>query len=461
MNLELIQEKWDDILQSFKEEHSISDISFKSWLLPLEPTSIEDDTLIVVFDPKDDQESDPDQMAINYITKKYAKFLAIMISEVCGFTKEVKLRFALPGEFSTPAIHETFIPKSANYATSNLNAKYTFDTFVVGGNNKFARQASLAVSESPGEAYNPLYIYGGPGLGKTHLLHSIGNFIINENPDKKVLYVTSEQFLNEVIEGIRGSNSSNAITKTREKYRSVDILLIDDIQILIGKESTQQEFFNTFNTLYLAGKQIVITSDKPPKEMETLEERIRSRFESGLMADIGNPDYETRMAILRKKVESEKINLSDDILDYIAENIKSNIRELEGALNKLIAYSNLEKSEITMDIAMRELQNIIYPDKPREVTPQLIIEVVSEHYNIPMEKMLSKDRSKSVSRPRQIAMFLCNTMTDATLEGIGQLLNGRDHSTILHGRNVIEEEYNNDEEFRKQIDTIKKKINPN
>lgn len=381
MNLELIQEKWDDILQSFKEEHSISDISFKSWLLPLEPTSIEDDTLIVVFDPKDDQESDPDQMAINYITKKYAKFLAIMISEVCGFTKEVKLRFALPGEFSTPAINETFIPKSANYATSNLNAKYTFDTFVVGGNNKFARQASLAVAESPGEAYNPLYIYGGPGLGKTHLLHSIGNFIINENPDKKVLYVTSEQFLNEVIEGIRGSNSSNAITKTREKYRSVDILLIDDIQILIGKESTQQEFFNTFNTLYLAGKQIVITSDKPPKEMETLEERIRSRFESGLMADIGNPDYETRMAILRKKVESEKINLSDDILDYIAENIKSNIRELEGALNKLIAYANLEKSEITMDIAMRELQNIIYPDKPREVTPQLIIEVVSEHYN--------------------------------------------------------------------------------
>ena len=423
--------------------------------------SIEDDTLIVVFDPKDDQESDPDQMAINYITKKYAKFLAIMISEVCGFTKEVKLRFALPGEFSTPAINETFIPKSANYATSNLNAKYTFDTFVVGGNNKFARQASLAVAESPGEAYNPLYIYGGPGLGKTHLLHSIGNFIINENPDKKVLYVTSEQFLNEVIEGIRGSNSSNAITKTREKYRSVDILLIDDIQILIGKESTQQEFFNTFNTLYLAGKQIVITSDKPPKEMETLEERIRSRFESGLMADIGNPDYETRMAILRKKVESEKINLSDDILDYIAENIKSNIRELEGALNKLIAYANLEKSEITMDIAMRELQNIIYPDKPREVTPQLIIEVVSEHYNIPMEKMLSKDRSKSVSRPRQIAMFLCNPMTDATLEGIGQLLNGRDHSTILHGRNVIEEEYNNDEEFRKQIDIIKKKINPN
>lgn len=456
MNLDIIQEKWEEILLNFKEEHSLSDISYKSWLLPLDPYAIDNGTLIVIFDPKNDQESEPDQMAVNYITRKYAKFLGVMISEVCGFNQEIKVKFVLPGNSSA-----FLIPQSANYASSNLNAKYTFDTFVVGENNKFARQASLAIAESPGEAYNPLYIYGGPGLGKTHLLHSIGNFILNDSPDKKVLYVTSEQFLNEVIDGIRSSGNSNAITKTREKYRSVDILLIDDIQILIGKESTQQEFFNTFNSLYLAGKQIVITSDKPPKEMETLEERIRSRFESGLMADIGNPDYETRMAILRKKVESEKINLSDDILDYIADNIKSNIRELEGALNKLIAYSNLEKSEITMEIAMRELQNIIYPDKPREVTPQLIIEVVSEHYNIPMEKMLSKDRSKSVSRPRQIAMYLCNTMTDATLEGIGQLLNGRDHSTILHGRNVIEEEYNNDEEFHKQIDTIKKKINPN
>ena len=461
MNLQLIQEKWDDILQNLQLEHSISDISFNSWLKPLQPYAIENDTLVIVFNPNDDEESEPYQMAISYITKKYSKFLSVMISEMCHLDKEIKLKFILPNEIEGKEVDQTFIPKSENYASSNLNAKYTFDTFVVGGNNKFARQASLAVAESPGEAYNPLYIYGGPGLGKTHLLHSIGNFILNENPEKKVLYVTSEQLLNEVIEGIRSSNSSNIMSKMREKYRSVDVLLIDDIQIIIGKESTQQEFFNTFNTLYLAGKQIVITSDKPPKEMETLEERIRSRFESGLMADIGNPDYETRMAILRKKIESEKVEISDEVMDYIAENIKSNIRELEGALNKLIAYAVLEKTDITMDIAMRELQNIIYPDKPREVTPQLIIEVVSEHYNISMEKMLSKDRSKSVSRPRQIAMFLCNTMTDATLDGIGQLLNGRDHSTILHGRNVIEEEYNNDEEFRKQIDTIKKKINPN
>jgi chromosomal replication initiator protein len=463
MELEQIKAKWEDILVTLKTEYSITEISFNSWLKPLVPFSLENDTLMIVFHPQNDEDAEPDQMAINYITRKYSKFLSIVISETFGLEEEIKLKFVSPMEAFDKADEVTREPEqnSLNYATSHLNAKYTFDTFVVGGNNKFARQASLAVAESPGEAYNPLYIYGGPGLGKTHLLHSIGNFILNASPDKKVLYVTSEQFLNEVIEGIRNSSNSNIMTKTREKYRSVDVLLIDDIQILIGKESTQQEFFNTFNTLYLAGKQIVITSDKPPKEMETLEERIRSRFESGLMADIGNPDYETRMAILRKKVESEKINFSDDVLDYIAENIQSNIRELEGALNKLIACSNLEKKEITLDIAMQELQNIISPDKPREVTPQLIIEVVSEHYNVSMEKMLSKDRSKSVSKPRQIAMYLCKTMTSSTLDGIGQLLNGRDHSTIIHGYNVIEEEYNTDEEFRKQIDTIKKKINPN
>ena len=460
MEFELIKNKWNDILAALKTEYGLSDISFNSWLKPLIPFSFEDNTLTVIFQPE--EESEPDQMAISYITKKYSKFLSVIICEMFELEEEIGLNFVSPSEVSQDdeVYHEAFEPKSSNYAASNLNSKYTFHTFVVGGNNKFARQASLAVAESPGEAYNPLYIYGGPGLGKTHLLHSIGNFILNESPNKKVLYVTSEQFLNEVIEGIR-SNNNSTMSKTREKYRSVDVLLIDDIQILIGKESTQQEFFNTFNTLYLSGKQIVITSDKPPKEMETLEERIRSRFESGLMADIGNPDYETRMAILRKKVESEKIKLNDEILDYIAENIKSNIRELEGALNKLIAYSNLEKKEITLEIAKKELQNIISPDKPREVTPQLIIEVVSEHYNISMEKMLSKDRSKSVSKPRQIAMYLCKDMTNSTLDGIGQLLNGRDHSTIIHGYKAIEEEYNTDEEFKKQIDTIKKKINPN
>ena len=237
--------------------------------------------------------------------------------------------------------------------------------------------------------------------------------------------------------------------------------MIDDVQVIIGKESTQEEFFHTFNALHSAGKQIILTSDKPPKDMETLEERIRSRFEWGLMADIGAPDYETRMAILRRKVESDDMSLSDDILNYIANNIKSNIRELEGALNKLLAYSNLEKTEITMEIAKKELQNIITPDKPREITPQLIIEVVSEHFQISLDQMISKNRSNEIARPRQIAMYLCKTMTDIPLDSIGSLLGGRDHSTIIHGIKKIADEYDSNEQTRNLIETIKKKINPN
>ena len=291
-------------------------------------------------------------------------------------------------------------------------------------------------------------------------MHSIGHFIIDQNPDTKVLYVTSEEFTNEVIESIRNGNSS-AMTKFRDKYRTVDVLMIDDIQFIIGKESTQEEFFHTFNTLQTQGKQIILTSDKPPKEMETLEERIRSRFEWGLMADIGVPDYETRMAILRKKAESDNFDIDDEVLSYIANNIKSNVRELEGALNKLLAYNNLVHIPITMDIAEKELSNIITPDKPREITPQLIIEVVSEHYHISVDQMISKTRSSDVAKPRQIAMYLCKNMTESPLDTIGSLLGGRDHSTIIHGIKKVTEEYEKNETTRNMIETIKKKINPN
>ena len=291
-------------------------------------------------------------------------------------------------------------------------------------------------------------------------MHSIGHFILERNPDAKIICVTAEEFTNEVIESIRSGNAA-AMNKFREKYRTIDVLMIDDVQFIIGKESTQEEFFHTFNALHSAGKQIILTSDKPPKEMETLEERIRSRFEWGLMADIGTPDYETRMAILRKKIEADEMNLSDEILNYIATNIKSNIRELEGALNKLLAYSNLEKTEITMEIAQKELQNIITPDKPKEITPQLIIEVVSEHFQISLDQMISKNRSKDIARPRQIAMYLCKNMTDTPLDSIGALLGGRDHSTIIHGVQKISDEYESDETTRSLIDTIKKQINPN
>ena len=429
--MDKILEKWDEILSTVKHEHDISDISFDTWIRPLEVYGVEGSTLYILVPSE--------QM-----------------------THEIK--FILPEQTKNIRTGNSGVPKknalSEKADRSNLNPNYTFDTFVVGSNNRFAQSASLAVAESPGEAYNPLYIYGGPGLGKTHLMHSIGHFILERNPNAKVLYVTSEEFTNEVIESIRSGNAS-AMNKLREKYRTIDVLMVDDVQFIIGKESTQEEFFHTFNALHSAGKQIILTSDKPPKDMETLEDRIRSRFEWGLIADIGTPDYETRMAILRRKVEADDMKLSDEILNYIATNIKSNIRELEGALNKLLAYSNLEKTDITMEIAMKELQNIITPDKPREITPQLVIEVVTEHFNISLDQMISKNRSNEIARPRQIAMYLCKNMTDIPLDSIGQLLGGRDHSTIIHGIKKIADEYESNENTRNLIETIKKKINPN
>ena len=457
--MDLLQEKWKDILLSIKEENNITDISYRTWLLPLEIYAVEDDVLYILFT------TDSDQMSLNYIAKKYTLFLQVAIAELTG--KEYMLKFILPKDTASIDRSEkaTTTPQAAllgneNYRKSNLNARYTFDTFVVGGNNRFAQTASLSVAETPGEAYNPLYIYGGPGLGKTHLMHAIGNFIFEQNPNTKVLYVTSEEFVNEVIESIRSNNSATQMSKLRDKYRTVDVLMIDDIQFMIGKESTQEEFFHTFNTLHGAGKQLILTSDRPPKDMTTLEERIRTRFEMGLMADIGEPDYETRMAIIRSKVAQDGINFPDEVLDYIADNIRSNIREIEGALNKLIAYQNLQKIDITIDIAKKELQNIISPDKRREITAQFIIEVVAEHYNLTMDQMISKDRKKTVARPRQIAMYLCRTMISSPLGAIGTLLGGRDHATIIHGCNKIVEEMETNSELRRDIETIENKINP-
>ncbi|MEY8517711.1 chromosomal replication initiator protein DnaA [Lachnospiraceae bacterium 29-84] len=449
--MELILEKWGEILMTVKEEHELTDVSFETWLKPLRVYNIEGSKLYILVPSE--------QMDRNYITKRYMLPIKVAIAEIIGADYEIE--FILQEQ--TKAI-QPFKSRNPEFAANNekatLNPNYTFETFVVGKNNKFAHAASLAVSESPGEVYNPLYIYGGPGLGKTHLMQSIGHFILKQKPDKKVIYVTSEEFTNEVIDSIRNGNAS-AMTKLRDKYRTVDVLMIDDVQFIIGKESTQEEFFHTFNVLYLAGKQIILSSDKPPKDMETLEERIRSRFECGLLADIGFPDYETRMAILRRKQEMDGFHLDDEILNYISANIKSNIRELEGALNKLLAFSNLEHTEITMEVAIRELQNIISPDKPKEITPQLVIEIVAEHFNISTAQMISKNRSSEIARPRQIAMYLCKNMTGTPLEAIGTLLGGRDHSTIIHGIKKITEEYDKNENTRYLIETIKKKINPN
>ena len=430
--MEKVIEKWDEIINTVKREYDISDVSFDTWIRPLEIFAIEDNTIYILVPSE--------QMALGYISKKYLTPLRVTIVEITKI--EYNIEFILPDQAKKLKVKNIQPKKAAslNGESSNLNPNYTFDTFVVGNNNRFAHSAALAVAESPGETFNPLYIYGGPGRGKTHLLHSIGHFILNKNPEKKVIYVTSEEFTNEVIESIRNGNSSS-MTKFRDKYRKVDVLMIDDIQFIIGKESTQDEFFHTFNALQTQGKHIIITSDKPPKEMETLEERIRSRFEWGLMADIGAPEYETRMAILRKKAELDQIDISDDVLNYIATNIKYNVRELEGALNKLVAYNKLVNTPITIEIAEKELQNIITPDKPREITPQLIIEVVSEHYNITVDQMISKTRSNDIAKPRQIAMYLCKNMTDSPLDSIGELLGGRDHSTIIHGIRKVTEEY--------------------
>ena len=448
--MELILEKWEQILRTVKEEYEISDIAFDTFLKPLSIYSIEDMKLYILVPSE--------QIGVNYISKRYTLPIKVAVAEITGI--EYEIEFILPEQTKSIKSFRSkspeFIPDSDR---TNLNPNYTFDTFVVGENNKFAHAASLAVAECPGQVYNPLYIYGGPGLGKTHLMQSIGHFILKQQPDKKILYVTSEEFTNEVIDSIRNGNAS-AMTKLRDKYRTVDVLMIDDVQFIIGKESTQEEFFHTFNVLHSAGKQIILSSDKPPKEMETLEERIRSRFEWGLLADVGYPDYETRMAILRRKEEVDGFQLDDQILDYIATNIKSNIRELEGALNKLLAFSNLEHTDITMEIAVRELQNIISPDKPREITPQLVIEIVSEHFNISTDQMISKNRSNEIARPRQIAMYLCKNMTDTPLETIGALLGGRDHSTIIHGIKKITQEYETHETSHTLIEPIKKKINP-
>ncbi len=461
--MEELVKKWDDVLDYLKTEYSISDVSYNSWLKPLELFQIEDNKLYITYN------GDQNQMTIGYITRKYATPIKVTIAEITGMqfdeiifiTQENANQIKKEKNIDLIKIEESAPFEEKRMVNTTINPKFTFENFVVGRNNRFAQTAALAVAESPGEFYNPLYIYGGPGLGKTHLMQAIGNYIENQNPNTHILYVTSEEFTNEVIENMRTNNNATAMQRFRDKYRTVDVLMVDDIQFIIGKEATQEEFFHTFNALHAMGKQIVISSDKPPKDMETLDDRFKSRFDMGLMADIGYPDYETRMAILNRKIEEKNFNLDESIRKYIAENIQSNIREIEGALNKLIAFSRLEKIDITMDIAERELQNFISPNISREITPQLIIEVVAEHFNITVDQMASKNRSSSVVRPRQIAMYLCNTMTDSSLQAIGLLLGGRDHSTIIHGANKIEDEIVKDENTKNLVETIKKKINPN
>ena len=452
-----IQDNWELIKKTVKKEYDLTDISFNTWIMPLKFHNVENDVVKIVI-PSDQGH------ALNYISNKYKSYFQVTISEMMNHMYDVQFMLekeADEEDSSNPEKQKAKDPVyNINYENANLNSKYKFDTFVVGSNNKFAHSAALAVAESPGEAYNPLYIYGGAGLGKTHLMHSIGHFILEQNPKMKVLYVTSEVFTNEVIESIRSGNSA-AMNKVREKYRSVDVLMVDDVQFIIGKESTQEEFFHTFNVLHTAGKQIVLSSDKPPKEMETLEERFRSRFEWGLTCDIQAPDYETRMAILRKNAENYDKKIDDQIIQYIATNIKSNIRELEGAFNRIIAKSRIDnESMITLELAEDALKDIINPDTKREITPELIINIVSEDFGVNPEDITSKKRSAEFVLPRQVCMYLCRNFTDVSLAGIADILKKKDHTTIIHGIKKIEEDIKTNSQLKERLDIITKKLNP-
>lgn len=452
--MNIVEQNWDLILNKMKLEYCSSNISYTTWIAPLTVYEVKDNTVYILVQLR---------ASLEHIEEKYLLPFKVCIAEVTGI--EFEVAFVTDNEAVIQEKKENIIKKNrvnAIYEKANLNPKYTFDTFVVGSNNNFAHAASLAVAESPGEIYNPLFIYGGVGLGKTHLMHSVAHFILANDPSKKVLYVTSETFTNELIDALKAGKTGSelAMTKFREKYRNNDVLLIDDIQFIIGKEATQEEFFHTFNDLHGKKKQVIISSDKPPKDIETLEARLRSRFEWGLIADISSPDFETRMAILHKKEETDGYDIDNEVIKYIAMNIKSNIRELEGALNKLVALSNLENREITVKLAEEALKDIISPDEKKEVTPAFIISTVAEHFHVSVDDIRSNKRNTEIVVPRQIAMYLCSNLTSVGLKKIGSEMGGRDHSTVLHGSKKISSELKTSEDMRKTIEILKKKINP-
>jgi chromosomal replication initiator protein DnaA len=432
-------ENWQKTLELLKPE--LTAVSFDTWVYPLTPVKIDHKENKLFLSLYND-------MAKSILEGRYITIIENAVKEAFG--KKLKVVFIYSEE---PQINQEDI----NFTDElYLNPKYIFNTFVIGNNNRFAHAASLAVAESPSKAYNPLFIYGGAGLGKTHLMHAIGHYILQQNPKSKVLYVSSEMFTNELIKAIREDKN----VEFRNKYRSIDVLLIDDIQFIEKKERTQEEIFHTFNTLYEANKQIIISSDRPPKEITTLEERLRSRFEWGLIADIQPPDYETRVAILRNKSELEGLESTDSLIEVIgviAEKIQSNIRELEGAFIRVIAYANLTGQKINKDLA-REVLKDVFSSKDRPVTPDLIKKHICKHYNIKQSDMESSKRSRDLAFPRQIAMYICRDMTDLSLPKIGEFFGNRDHTTVLHACEKITNELKLNESLREVVKEIEKAI---
>lgn len=440
MNLQLA-EIWQKTLGILKTEMN-SEVGFRTWIEPIEPVSMDSNTIVLCVH---------NEFLLNILNSRYSLLIKSAVQQVTF--NEFNIKFIMPdGEQQIEEEHfEQVKETNLNFM---LNPKYTFDKFVIGNNNRFAHAAALAVAEAPAQAYNPLFLYGGVGLGKTHLMHAIGHYVLSQNPNAKVLYVSSEKFTNELINSIKDDRNE----EFRNKYRNIDLLLIDDVQFIAGKDRTQEEFFHTFNALYESNKQIILSSDKPPKEIKTLEERLRSRFEWGLIADMQSPDYETRMAILTKKAQAEKLEVPDDVIEFIADNISSNIRELEGALNRVVAYSSLTNNNINLETATDALKDILSGNKNKIINSNLIQGVVARYFDIKQEEFKSKKRSRDIAYPRQIAMYLCRELTDMSLPKIGSDFGGRDHTTVLHAYEKISEEIITKTETRKIIEELKKNI---
>ncbi|MFR5171416.1 MAG: chromosomal replication initiator protein DnaA [Clostridium paraputrificum] len=447
-----LKKLWDQTLTIIKAE--MSEVSFNTWIKSCEPISISNDTIRI---------SVPNSFTQDILEKRYKDLVANSIKSICS--KLYKIEFLIASDIKsdetskedTPELKKNKAVLISDELSTTLNPKYTFDSFVIGNSNRFAHAASLAVAESPAKAYNPLFIYGGVGLGKTHLMHAIGHYILDSNPNARVEYVSSEKFTNELINAIKDDKNE----EFRNKYRNVDVLLIDDIQFIAGKERTQEEFFHTFNALHDANKQIILSSDRPPKEIPTLEGRLRSRFEWGLIADIQVPDFETRMAILKKKADVEKLNVANEVMVYIATKIKSNIRELEGALIRIVAYSSLTNKEITVDLASEALKDIISKKQGKNITIGIIQDIVASYFNLRIEDLKSQRRTRNVAYPRQIAMYLSRKLTDMSLPKIGEEFGGRDHTTVIHAYEKISENLNTDENLQHTIEDITKKLTQN
>ncbi|OON95523.1 MAG: chromosomal replication initiation protein DnaA [Candidatus Epulonipiscioides saccharophilum] len=441
------KKNWEIVLETIEKQ--ISSVSYNTWFRASEIADIIGNRLIVQV---------KDALTESILSTRYSNLLKSTVVKI--FENQYSIEFVIKNtdeKVISANKSKIIVPDPLNLP-SNLNPKYTFDSFVVGNSNRMAHAAAYAVSNMPSKSHNPLFLYGDVGLGKTHLMQSIAHFALHQHQRIKVLYTSTEKFTNELINSIRDGTS----TAFRNKYRNIDILLIDDIQFIAGKERTQEEFFHTFNTLYESNKQIIISSDRYPNKIEFLEARLRSRFECGLIADIQPPDLETRIAILKKKADTEGINIDSNVLEYIAENINSNIRELEGTLNRIIAYSSCSNEYITLKLAQDALKNVatINKDPIPKITPLYIQKIVSEHYNITTSDLLSSKRNRNISIPRQIAMFLCRKLTDLSLQKIAEHFGGRNHTTILHGYEKIIKNLNSDKELAQTINLLELKITP-